>query len=976
MHLIPLKTSLLFPSCSLPLPPAHAHAHPPPPAPHRPPHKTQVPLAAHQPKYNFSVWYVGLNGIQERAVVAGVAASYSAHSESNALRLILKHLRARGHFRAFDALLRSSRLHPPAPLPVEGARGGIHSASAQQQQQRPFEHPLLTNLFDSLVRRGAWDEAEAWLEKAAYGSAHGHGHGGSASSGAAAEEAMSASTTTASGQALFSEYLGRTLPKPIWEPIEPAGADARFPHTVLGPDGVSYDEDTRAQLDDGEDGDAPLAPGGRGGHQMCLDVENGVAYLFGGWDGQRDLADFWSYSLKDGRWRLLSADTRQQGGPGPRSCHKMCYCPRTGFIYVLGRFVDQEKQLEVAAHAAAAAAAAAAGGRAPADALPSLAASGAAGRGQSLIEALLSAHSASAAAAAAGAGAESTPRSHSPSAAAMAALHQNASPGGTVWEADFFRFSTRTGQWTTLSRDTAAEGGPKLIYDHQMLVDSESQLLYVFGGRVIHAGDPNRIDLSGMYRYDVIQRRWTFLFDDTVAPQSRIPSRVGHSMLLDQPPGGGPRQLWIMSGQRGDRYLTDMWRYNLATGKCVEVTRDAAAEGPHAGFTPRAAIDSRARELYYFTGFVQRRNTNERVRSAFWLYNMERNAWALIYEYGGLNSEVNKDHAGAASATLAITEATPTDADAMDEDAPMMGNPAALLSSPDNQYRSLGFDHDNMDEDLGGGSGGGGFFRREKEPRPRYAAQMVFDPKESCFYMFGGNPADFHAPSARLDDFWRLRLQRPSVADVLRQTRFLVRQQRFYEMAKSAKQRGGEYGGLASPAALQALTYLQQEVSAVVNHADEGESTVFRKLMGHLLSPPSAGREGGAGGGGGDSGVTSGNVSAEDVSSYGIDPLQQQHETPRVRPARGSAASSDGLEDLSDSEMLSISQVITQRESSGNSSSQLHFDEGQPTELFRQRTRLFNKLLNFFPADCTEPAAELSDAVGLLAARAPVRMHT
>jgi muskelin len=224
--------------------------------------------------------------------------------------------------------------------------------------------------------------------------------------------------------------------------------------------------------------------------------------------------------------------------------------------------------------------------------------------------------------------------------------------------------------------------------------------------------------------------------------------------------------------------------------------------------------------------------------------------------------------------------------------------------------------------------------------------------------MFGGNPADVNTPSMRLDDFWKLTLVRPTVADVLRQTRFLVRQQRFYEMARSAKSSG--IGGLASPAAMQALTYLQTEVSAVVNHSDEGESAVFRKLMSHLLS------------GGSNSGNASGNVSGsgsmEDIRetaevSQEATP-RAQNKRRRAKSGHTSATSSDGLEDLEDSDMLSISQIIDQRASTA-----VLLEEGKPTELYRQRAHLFNKLLGFFPSDCVEPAGELPDAVALLSAR-------
>lgn len=44
---------------------------------------------------------------------------------------------------------------------------------------------------------------------------------------------------------------------------------------------------------------------------MCIDVEAKQIYLLGGWDGQRDLADFWRYHIEDNQWELLSRDTEK-----------------------------------------------------------------------------------------------------------------------------------------------------------------------------------------------------------------------------------------------------------------------------------------------------------------------------------------------------------------------------------------------------------------------------------------------------------------------------------------------------------------------------------------------------------------------------------------------------------------------------------------------------------------------------------------
>ena len=47
-----------------------------------------------------------------------------------------------------------------------------------------------------------------------------------------------------------------------------------------------------------------------------------------------------------------------------------------------------------------------------------------------------------------------------------------------------------------------------------------------------------------------------------------------------------------------------------------------------------------------------------------------------------------------------------------------------------------------------------------QEPRPRFAHQIVYNPKTRCQYLFGGNPGESAHPNLRLDDFWLLNLVR------------------------------------------------------------------------------------------------------------------------------------------------------------------------------------------------------------------------
>ena len=53
-------------------------------------------------------------------------------------------------------------------------------------------------------------------------------------------------------------------------------------------------------------------PCARGGHQLCLDVNAQLIYLFGGWDGIQELSDFWVFNINGKQWKCLSRDTTEQ----------------------------------------------------------------------------------------------------------------------------------------------------------------------------------------------------------------------------------------------------------------------------------------------------------------------------------------------------------------------------------------------------------------------------------------------------------------------------------------------------------------------------------------------------------------------------------------------------------------------------------------------------------------------------------------
>lgn len=52
--------------------------------------------------------------------------------------------------------------------------------------------------------------------------------------------------------------------------------------------------------------------------------------------------------------------------------------------------------------------------------------------------------------------------------------------------------------------------GPPPIFDHQMVMDSDAQMLYVFGGKVVDE-EKSPFKYSGLYSLDVQTKQWTHL---------------------------------------------------------------------------------------------------------------------------------------------------------------------------------------------------------------------------------------------------------------------------------------------------------------------------------------------------------------------------------------------------------------------------------------------------------------------------------
>ncbi|KAJ8518601.1 hypothetical protein ONZ45_g4355 [Pleurotus djamor] len=710
-----------------------------------------IPLSVHAPNFHTSIWYVAINGIVAEATVEQFRRKYDEYREMSTLRLILKHLRQRRLLTPFQHILQTSGLL--------------------------FEHPLITDLYNSLVLRGDWEKTEQLL-------------------------------ATISEANLYDSYIQSCQPYGVWTRIH--GLDA--------------------------DGDKPSP---RGGHGMCIDSEMGIIYLHGGWAGDKNLDDFWSYSIKDDRWTLLSPSTStEKNGPAPCSCHKMVFDRKTGYIYLLGRLNESDN----IPHGAA----------------------------------------------------------------------EHVSPTSAPCS-EFYRYNTRgidKGKWYLLTFDTATKGGPPLVADHQMVIDSDAQIIYVFGGRVSGAV-PEGGKEPGFYSYNIRLTRWTTLLpkvESSDSSLSMIPPRYGHSMLLDTK----NHRLIIFGGKREEKFLSDMYAYDTVKGTVVQLFADSTATGgPGSFFTQRAVMDSELGEIYVFSGYAPQTSGPATVlveSASDWLYRVDYprpGKWLKILRSSSGRSEGDSAEIPCGRYAHQLVY------DTTNRTVYMHGGNAGI--SIDSSERPLGADADG--EDTGGRS------RAPDGP---------------------GSERKDERRESRLDDFWKMVLRRPEPSEVVRKATYLVRQQQFREMCEKEP-------------SVKALHFLQNDISNVVNHGDPEEAEVFRLLLTHLLSPPTLPVAS-------PSMLASSEGDAEGEGDNGLPPRK------RTRSTSPEGTWTNRLDDDEmDGQGTPRTNAITSQSLQANEDplepSLRGEADGLTENRFRQRTEVFEALLKFVDAQAKQPDGSLLDMV-------------
>lgn len=123
-----------------------------------------VPIQTWGPSFNFSVWYVQLQGIDDSTVVKPCMNWYNTYREKEAIRLCLKHFRQRQYTEAYEELQKKTKIE--------------------------LEHPILTELHTKLVKHGDYPGCEDLMTKAC-------------------------------DEGLFENYISEQDYRPKWTPLEP-----------------------------------------------------------------------------------------------------------------------------------------------------------------------------------------------------------------------------------------------------------------------------------------------------------------------------------------------------------------------------------------------------------------------------------------------------------------------------------------------------------------------------------------------------------------------------------------------------------------------------------------------------------------------------------------------------------------------------------------------------------------------------------
>ncbi|KAK2151233.1 hypothetical protein LSH36_371g00004 [Paralvinella palmiformis] len=380
--------------------------------------------------------------------------------------------------------------------------------------------------------------------------------------------------------------------------------------------------------------------------------------------------------------------------------------------------------------------------------------------------------------------------------------------------ADLWQYQIPSQQWTCLSKNTQQEGGPCARSCHKMCLDHERKQIFTLG-RYLDGAIRTRENIkSDFWVYDIIRASWTLITEDTGAMGG--PGLVfDHQMVMDVEKQniyvfGGRILTCTTEGERVTESLfSGLYHFHVPTNTWCKLRDDCPELKSRIGHS--MLFHSKQRCLYIFAGQRSKEYLND-----FLIFHVDTNQIETVLD----GSKKDGAHVPAAGFTQRAT----IDPDL--NEIHVLSGLSKDKDKRDNVKNSLWIYDINKNK-------WSCIYKNEKsgehywnkmqhvEPVPRFAHQLVYDNVRKIHYLFGGNPGKDSLPKVRLDDFWSLKLCRPSQNHLLRRCLYLIRRHRFQEIAQTDT--------------IAALRYLQSDLAAIVDHTDTEETSEFQMLASTLF---------------------------------------------------------------------------------------------------------------------------------------------
>lgn len=378
-----------------------------------------------------------------------------------------------------------------------------------------------------------------------------------------------------------------------------------------------------------------MYPCPRGGHSMVLDKINDIIYIYGGWTGDRELGDLWSFDIKKSEWNLITKSSEDQGGPGPISCHKMVFDHTHSLIYIFGRHTTNYQD----------------------------------------------------------------------------AINSNNR---------LYTYSTESNKWNSVLVNVQKKNGILIplngigiVFDHQMVLDEKTSILYIFGGVSITSTGKSYL---GLWKLDLVNGYWENLLNEEAKELYglSLKTRCGHTMIFME----NRNQLLIMGGgkykQKVSNPIYDILLYEIDTGTLKEISHDYTkmTNSPFSHFSLGVCYNSKKEHLYIFGG--SQKGDKESLSNNFHIFDLK------TFSFSKLNNNKEKKHDSIINYDLMNLSGN-RNKTIFDEN---------IFSNRESNYDSF------------------------NEPVQRYAHCMVYSENLNKGFIFGGNPNIKTSNALKVNDFW------------------------------------------------------------------------------------------------------------------------------------------------------------------------------------------------------------------------------